>query len=78
MVDDFKDEYFSKLKREYHFLKSKFELTPLDKSLWKLLRLRPSNFPTIRISQLANLMNKHTRFFSKIIEAKSVKELVQK
>ncbi|MBL4593675.1 MAG: DUF2851 family protein, partial [Flavobacteriales bacterium] len=56
---------------------SKFDLTPLDKSLWKLLRLRPSNFPTIRISQLANLMNNHTRLFARIIEAKSVKELQQ-
>ena len=75
--DNLEDEYFSKLKKEYHFLKSKFDLTPLDKSLWKLLRLRPSNFPTIRISQLANLMNNHTRLFARIIEAKSVKELQQ-
>jgi Protein of unknown function (DUF2851) len=73
--EELKDEYFIKLQKEYHFLKSKFDLIPLDKSLWKLLRLRPSNFPTVRISQLANLLNNHSRLFSKIIETESVKEL---
>jgi hypothetical protein len=75
--DSGEDDYFIKLKKEYHFLKSKFGLTSFDKSLWKLLRLRPSNFPTIRISQLANLLCNHTRLFSKIIELESVKELQQ-
>ena len=69
------DEYYTKLKKEYHFLKTKFDLTPLDKSIWKMLRLRPSNFPTIRISQLANLLSNQTRLFAKIIEAETAKEL---
>ncbi len=75
--EDIEDRYHNRLKKEYHFLKSKFGLTPLDKSLWKLLRLRPGNFPTIRIAQLANLLNKHARLFSKIIEADSVLDLQQ-
>ncbi len=66
------DGYFQKLKKEYNFLKSKFALTPLDSSMWKLLRLRPSNFPSLRISQVSNLLSKKTRLFSKIIEAESV------
>ena len=73
--EEIKDEYFIKLKKEYRFLKSKFDLAPLDKSLWKLLRLRPANFPSIRISQLANLLSNHSRLFSKIIETDSVKDL---
>jgi len=75
--EEIKDEYFFKLKKEYHFLKSKFDLTPLDKSLWKLLRLRPANFPTIRIAQLAYLLSNHTRLFTKVIETGFVKELQQ-
>lgn len=71
----FNDEYYNKLQKEYHFLRLKFNLTPLDITMWKLLRLRPSNFPTIRISQLANLLNNHTRLFTKIIETNSVEEL---
>jgi len=77
LEENIEDEYYNNLKKEYHFFQSKFSLNPLDKSLWKLLRLRPVNFPTIRISQLANLLNNHTRIFSKIIEAESVKELQQ-
>jgi hypothetical protein len=69
------DEYYVQLKKEYQFLKSKFGLTALDKSVWKMLRLRPGNFPTIRISQLANLFSDKTRLFSKIIEVQNVKEL---
>ncbi len=73
--ENIEDEYYNKLKTEYHFLKSKFRLTAIDKSLWKLLRLRPNNFPTIRIAQLANLLSNHTRLFNKIIEIESVNEL---
>jgi hypothetical protein len=75
LEEAFNDEYYNKLQKEYHFLRSKFNLTPLDKTMWKLLRLRPSNFPTIRISQLANLLTNHTRLFTKIIETNSVEEL---
>jgi hypothetical protein len=70
-----KSEYYQTIKKEYHFLKTKFNLKPIDNSLWKLLRLRPSNFPTIRISQLANLLCNNSRLFSKIIEAKTAKEV---
>jgi hypothetical protein len=73
--EDVEDEYFQKLKKEYHFLKSKFGLTPLDNSVWKMLRMRPGNFPTLRISQLANLLSGEARLFSKIIETESVKEI---
>ena len=75
LEENIKEEYYAKLKKEYHFLKSKFSLSPIDKSLWKLLRLRPSNFPTIRISQLAHLLHNHTRFFNKIIKAESINEM---
>jgi hypothetical protein len=69
------DDYFQKLKQEYLFLKAKFELTPLDISVWKFLRLRPPNFPTLRIAQLSNLLFKETRLFSKLIRLETVKEI---
>ncbi len=75
LEETIKDGYYIRLQKEYHFLKAKFSLQPIDKSLWKLLRLRPANFPTIRISQLANLLNNETRLFSKILEANTVKEI---
>lgn len=75
--DNIQDEYFVRLKKEYSFLKSKFTLTPIDNSVWKYLRLRPSNFPTVRIAQLAKLLSVTPRMFSQIVEVKSVKELNQ-
>lgn len=47
------DDYTISLKNEYHFLAQKYHLKNLEPHLWKFLRLRPSNFPTIRIAQLA-------------------------
>ena len=47
--------YFTKLRNEYQYLAHKFSLTPMDANLWRFLRLRPQNFPHIRIAQLANL-----------------------
>ncbi len=63
-----KDDYQEKLQREYHFLKSKFGLKPIDSALWKFLRLRPANFPTIRLSQFGNLAYRSHRLFSQIVE----------
>lgn len=77
LVDEKDDEYFQRLKKEYRFLQSKFNLKPLDKSLWKLLRLRPANFPTLRIAQLAQLLSNEPRMFSKVLAIDSVKELQQ-
>jgi hypothetical protein len=73
--DIFQDEYPKKLKAEYLYLQKKFSLATMKKHLWKFLRNRPNNFPTIRIAQFAFLLNKSSALFSKIIEAESIKEL---
>jgi hypothetical protein len=52
-----KDDYHSRLQKEYGFLQEKFQLSPLEAHLWKFLRLRPSNFPTIRLAQLAQFLH---------------------
>lgn len=66
--EDFKDDYPRELAIEYKFLKNKYSLVPNEKHLWKFLRLRPANFPTIRLAQFAQLIYKSTHLFSKIIE----------
>lgn len=75
LQEEIEDEYYQQLKKEYQFLKAKFILQPMDKSLWKFLRLRPNNFPPIRIAQLTNLLVNNSRIFSKIIEADSSKQI---
>ncbi len=49
------DPYFRRLVSEYAYLKHKFSLAPVDGRLWRFLRLRPQNFPYIRLSQLAGV-----------------------
>ncbi|WP_439184185.1 DUF2851 family protein [Carboxylicivirga taeanensis] len=50
------DAHIRDLKKEYDFLRSKYQLQPINSSMWKFLRLRPVNFPTIRIAQLASFI----------------------
>jgi len=72
---DYKDAYIKRLQKEYAYLKHKYQLPPPIPHTWKFLRLRPRNFPTIRIAQLAGFVSKYQHTFSKIIEATSVKEV---
>jgi hypothetical protein len=70
---DFVDDYPRELQREYDYLKKKYQLCPIAAHLWKFLRMRPANFPTIRIAQFAALIHKSVHLFSQIIETHSVK-----
>ncbi len=77
LENDHGDEYYSVLKKEYHFLQRKYGLASfLTRHQWKFLRLRPANFPTIRIAQLAKLIHTQHRFFSTLIELVDPKKLV--
>ena len=71
----FKDAYPTLLKREYDFLRHKYELQPMDGSLWKFGKLRPPNFPTIRIAQFAKLIHVSENLFRKITDKTSAKEI---
>ena len=52
-------------------------VTPIDSKLWRFLRLRPQNFPHIRLSQLANLYFQRKASLSQLLDATSVKEAKQ-
>lgn len=71
---DYESEYYENLKREYNFLQAKFQLTPILKGQVQFFRLRPNNFPTIRLSQLAMVYHQHQNLFSKIMETEDIKE----
>ncbi|HXS37715.1 MAG TPA: DUF2851 family protein [Flavipsychrobacter sp.] len=72
---DFEDEYAGTLKVEYGYLRQKYKLSPIPVHQWKFMRLRPANFPTIRIAQFAALIQKSVHLFSQIIETHSIKEI---
>ena len=69
------DHYYNDLIKEYKILSSKYSLQPLNGWIWKFSRLRPSNFPTIRISQLAGMLSLAGGLFSKLPEVKDIKQL---
>lgn len=69
------DDYQTNLQKEYLFLRNKFNLQTLDENVWKFLRLRPYNFPTIRIAQLSAILKNNSRLFNKVISAKSINEV---
>ena len=69
------DEYSERLAKEYDFLRKKYHLKPVDSYLWKFLRLRPQNFPTLRIAQFAALISRSSRLFSTVLEIKDVKKM---
>lgn len=66
------DGYYLRLKKEYTYLQHKFGLIPMDASLWRFLRLRPANFPHIRITQLACLYHRAYGLLSRIMETETL------
>lgn len=73
--DALSEGYFTRLQREYAYLAHKFGLQPMDAGQWRFLRLRPQNFPHIRISQLAQLYHLHRFQLSTLIECTTVEQL---
>lgn len=70
------DEYARRLQKEYRFLRRKYQLSPLSPSHWKFMRMRPVNFPTVRLAQFASLMMRSPRLFRACLEARGPEELV--
>lgn len=67
--------YFDRMRREYEYLRHKFSLEPMDASLWRFLRMRPQNFPTVRIAQLAMLYHEGRVTLSRLLETPTVERL---
>lgn len=72
--EDHQDIYYLELQKRYQFLKQKFSLHNEGVLPLQFFRLRPSNFPTIRLAQLAVLYHKETSLFSKVINLKTIAE----
>jgi hypothetical protein len=66
------DVYYKDLKFRYFYLLHKYQIEKTYTEPLQFFKLRPDNFPTIRLSQLAALYHKHQNLFSKIIDLKSV------
>lgn len=69
------DEYANQLANEYAFLKHKFGWTEPSYLNWRFLRLRPTNFPHVRIAQLACLYHRSEHLFSQMLETTEVEQV---
>ena len=76
LLDEEKDDdYYLRIQKEYRYLRQKFSLVPIDVKAWKFLRLRPQNFPHIRIAQLAMLYYEQRLNLSKLVGAETIDEV---
>ena len=65
------------MQKEYDFLRIKFDLTPMDSTIWKHARLRPQNSPELRIRQFAQLLYQSENLLSKILDSDDLNTLHQ-
>ena len=75
--EDRRDTHFERLRKEYAFLRHKFNLTPIQGALWKLLRMRPQNFPHVRLAQLLHLYQVKRIGFSQLLAAQGKDEIME-
>lgn len=71
------DLYCKELEKEYHFLRRKYKLIPLNPQIWKFMRMRPSNFPTVRLAQFAMLIHKSQHLFQQFMDIVAPHELLK-
>ncbi|MFV8371238.1 DUF2851 family protein [Flavobacterium sp. LB2P74] len=67
------DNYFKDLKFRYFYLLHKYQIEKIGMEPVQFFKHRPDNFPTIRLSQLANLYHSQHNLFSKISSLNSLK-----
>ena len=77
LEEDTEVEYHKELRKEYDYLKHKFKLNHIPKNEFSFFRMRPNNFPTIRIAQLVALFHKHQNLFSKLIAIDNLEEFYE-
>jgi len=70
-----REGYFPRMRNEYLYLQHKFGMQPMSYERWRFLRLRPQNFPHIRISQLATLYHGRRAGLSQLLECETVEQL---
>lgn len=68
-------EYQSYLAIEYEFLKAKHGLNGLHRAHWKFGKMRPSNFPSVRLAQFSGLLSKNAKLFNELTSISSLRDL---
>jgi hypothetical protein len=74
LQENFTEDYPVMLQKEYAFYKNKYGLQPINNPVFSL-RMRPGNFPAVRLAQLAMLVHHSVHLFAEIKEAAEVKNV---
>ncbi len=78
LQEEMEEDYHRQLRKEYNYLKIKHQLTPIFHGQFKFFRLRPANFPTTRIAQLAALYRRHINLMDELMACKTLKDIEAK
>lgn len=74
LADEIEDSYYQQLQKEYTYIQHKYKLHSITKHTFQFFRMRPNNFPPIRIAQLVALYNKYQNLFSRLININEVED----
>ncbi len=75
LKESYTESYPKELLKEYSFLRKKYNLKPIDPKLWKFSKLRPPNFPTIRLSQFAHLIHASENLWEIMVKSNEPAEI---
>lgn len=70
------DPWPQQLFAEYSFLRKKYNLLPIAPHLWRFMRMRPVNFPTVRLAQFASLLSNQANLLSAVLECGNARDLI--
>ncbi len=74
-LDTADDSYCSELTDEFTYLTKKHQLTPvLKRHHWKHARMRPANFPAVRLAQFASLITNSSQLFAQLIDVRTLEQ----
>jgi hypothetical protein len=71
----FREEYPRRLQEVYRYLQHKYRLMPLQAHIWKFLRMRPANFPSLRLAQFAALVHRSLHLLTRILESTTAEDI---
>lgn len=77
LTHELTDPWSQILFNEYRFLRTKYKLVPISGSLWKFMRLRPVNFPTIRLSQFAMFISLNVGLLARVVSMNNINEIME-
>lgn len=75
MLEQTQDDFQKKLSKEYQHLKNKYSLLHMPQVEWRFSRMRPANFPTVRLAQITAVYCHTPALFQEIINSKSIKDI---